>query len=63
MAETELLQTALEVLRDITQHKTPRPEAVAILRATIPDPTARLDDIARAIIHRELATHKTIRAS
>ena len=53
MSDT-LLETALQVLRDIRDKKPPRPEAVEILRTAVPDSTACLEDIAREVIHREL---------
>ena len=55
MPETELLQIAVEVLRDVVTHRPPKPEAVAFLRTATSDPDTPVDDLARKVIEREIA--------
>jgi hypothetical protein len=54
MPRNELMRVAVEVLSDVIDNRTPRPEAVAILRANAVEANDSLDALASAIIQREL---------
>jgi hypothetical protein len=50
----QLMRVAVEVLSDVIYNRTPRPEAIAILRANAVEAEDSLDALASAIIQREL---------